>query len=242
MTPFELPVLSETQIRDFLALLDREAAERGRRHGLPTPTDAPEAAWHALVQVPEGGIPALANVMLHKGATGTGGTAGYGDSPGSADCEVFELWETLPTGVVLQAGQVDGLGYTIKVYNAGSSLIPGNDAYGNMYVLAERDQFGTWWAGGSAGGGAGGCEPDVQALTDATPSFSGCTLTITGTKKQFNCDGTTTTLTSTSHNATLPTVSKTFLTDVTISGSCTGTAITISVTKTTDTVKVPSGC
>ncbi len=79
---------------------------------------------------PSGGIPALSE-------GGDSGTAlGPGDTPGSADCQVYQL--------VSGALQVV-TGLTRKVYNFGGAAVAGSE-----WVLVLRDKYGTWWTDGSS--------------------------------------------------------------------------------------------
>lgn len=224
-------ILTEEQGQLFADLLAREAAQRGRLRLRSSPDAVPDQPWHHVVLTPDGGIPALASAFIHAGHTT--GTGTYGDSPGSADCDVYEKVDNAEKdGVLLTDPKMVAMGYQITVYNSSDSDIPED-----TYVLAERDPFGVWWTDGAPSGGGGGCAPDVKALNDAIISTSGCDVTVTGKLWKFNCDGTKTAQTDTVHTATIPSTVKTFLTDVTITGTCSAGTLTLTVTKTTDTVR-----
>lgn len=116
---------------DDLALL-RELtnwwrSQRGNSSGkYMVPEDNAQTPEVYLVRTPAGGIPALAD----QGTTGTG-TAGMDDTPGSAECDVYRVYD----------GQFVKLGFTRRVYNVtGIAIAQG------MWVLAVRDKFGIWYA------------------------------------------------------------------------------------------------
>lgn len=92
-------------------------------------------------------------------------------------------------------------------------------------------------------GDAGGCgfpEAGLDALTGLAASGTLCTgVTLTATKKRYNCDGTTSDLTDvTASVPAVPTTTMDVVTNVTASGSCVGTSITITLTVTKTSVKV----
>lgn len=224
-----LPVLAPALVQRVQEMLQWYDTEKGRLGLRSPPPGAGAQPWHYIVKVPPGGIPAM-----QEDYNGTGTGSREGDTPGEAECEVYTVWESTPSGANLVKRLMRGSGFYITVLNCSSSAF---DPATTPYVSAHRDNEGTWWVGGG-GGGSGSCEPDVTALTGVSADGNICDgITLTFNKDTFNCDGTASPQPDvTASIGGTGQVTKTFVTDVDVTGECSGTDIVLNVTLTTDTI------
>jgi hypothetical protein len=152
--------LSAEFLRAIRGLLERTGqmspVDAGRPLLLPGDDLTTPEVYVALT--PGGGIPALATDLIYGLAgtgTGTGTGVGGGNTPGSADCQIYRVLNTEGVADLTDAG------FTRTVHNLSTTAIAGG-----AWVLAVRDKWGIWWAidpaggGGSGGGTATGYRPE----------------------------------------------------------------------------------
>lgn len=116
-------VLSEADRAAIAELLNREK-HRVRRVRSAQPEYPAVSCDVYVAYTPSGGIPAL----IQEAGTGTGEN---NDTPGSADCDVYELVN----------GTLQLLFSTVTVYNLSTSAQPGA-----AWILVVKDNGGTFWA------------------------------------------------------------------------------------------------
>lgn len=129
---------SDVQLLRDLVREEMSRRENGQsRTGRGTPSSSPDVY---MARTPPAGVPGLATAV----GTGTGDPSS--DSPGEAECDV---WQILPAETALDSVEmmvVDGL--TETVYNFSTDAIPGE-----TWVKISRDKWGCWVADLGSGGG-----------------------------------------------------------------------------------------
>jgi hypothetical protein len=105
------------------------------------------------VKTPSDGIPALQQL-------GTGTGSSNAATPGSADCELYQIVED-GSSVTLERLADDS---KVTVYNLSQSDLPAN-----TWLLAVRDKFGNYFA--AAGGGSGTSDKIVQCTGAKSGNF-----------------------------------------------------------------------
>lgn len=151
------------EYRDFYADYRRRAPLHLARPRPVEPVAQGEEPPMYVVLTPPGGIPAMWEETSGGGTgsagdavagTGTGTLGDQGDRPGFADCDAYGLTFVTPGGAQLTHPRLESLGFSVTVYNAAFTAVPGS-----RFVTAVRDALGQWWAdrlpGSSAAAPAG---------------------------------------------------------------------------------------
>ena len=130
-----------------------------------TPSPTPNLAQSPevyLAKVPPGGIPALSQ----GGTTGTGTDQPLDDTPGSSECEIYQLM-TMDSDTAPTFGRVGELTY--RVYNLSPTAINASDT---PWVTVHKDKFGEWFVGGTGGGSS---DLDFEDFTDTFEAVTSVT-------------------------------------------------------------------
>jgi len=141
MTHFYLTEQDVAELKGLLRAMRNTKQTTQQRPDVPPQITTTPEVYVALT--PKSGIPGRTSGPAETG-TGTGTGPDYGDIPGSADCDVWQH----QVGIMMPAARGK-----VTVYNFAEGTIGGN-----LWILVERDKFGTWWPAGqiTGGGGVGG--------------------------------------------------------------------------------------
>lgn len=112
--------------------LIQEWINRARNAPVPSPLgDEGDSEYTSpevyIIKTPSAGIPAISTAGT---GSGTAGDAAAGDTPGSADCDVY---------YVDSSGVLTDAGFTITVYNLTIANVKGG-----LITTAKRDKWGSW--------------------------------------------------------------------------------------------------
>ena len=124
MAKFFLPDEGDQRILKELVRQIRTGRINPQAQNVP-PTDDPQSPEIYIALPPLAGIPALSKL-------GTGEAFGEGDTPGSADCDIYKIKSD---GTIERVGSA-----TQKVYNLSGLLIETD------WIIIERTKFGFWIA------------------------------------------------------------------------------------------------